>query len=103
VSFTPSSLTLASQAVGTTSATQTITVTNTGTAPLAITGVTVTGADASSFAFSSSCGTGIAAGATCTLHGHFAPKTTGTLTAAISVTDSATMSPQSIPLTGTGH
>jgi hypothetical protein len=103
VSFSPPSLTFASQALGTTSASQTVTLTNTGTTALAITAVKVTGADASSFAFSSSCGPGIAAGASCTIHGHFAPTAAGTLTAAISVTDSATGSPQSIPLTGTGH
>jgi hypothetical protein len=103
VSLSPPSLTFASQAVGTASAAQSVTLTNTGSNALAVTGVTVTGSGAASFAFSSSCGTGIAAGASCTIHGHFAPTTTGTITASVNIIDSATGSPQSVALTGTGH
>jgi hypothetical protein len=103
VSFSPPSLTFASQAVGTTSPSQTVTLTNTGANPLAITGVAVNGTNATSFVFVSSCGSGIAPGATCTIHGHFTPTNTGTLTANILVTDSAINSPQSIPISGTGH
>jgi hypothetical protein len=44
----------------------------------------------------------MAAGASCTIHGHFAPTTTGPLTASVTITDHGFGSPQSIALTGTG-
>ena len=89
--------------VGSSSSSQSVTMTNTGTAALTITSIAVTGTDASSFVFANSCGTSLAVGANCTIHGHFAPKATGALTAAVTITDSATGSPQSIALSGTGQ
>jgi hypothetical protein len=44
----------------------------------------------------------VAGGANCTIHGHFTPAATGALTAAITITDNASGSPQSITLSGTG-
>jgi hypothetical protein len=64
----------------------------------------LTGADASSFDFANSCGTSLAAGANCTIHGHFAPTASGVLTAAVTITYSgAGGSPLSIALSGTGQ
>jgi len=102
VSLSASSLSFAGERVGVTSASQSVTLTNTGTGPLVITSIVVTGTDASSFVFSNSCGTSVAAGANCAIHGHFTPATTGALTAAITITDNASGSPQSISLSGTG-
>jgi hypothetical protein len=102
VSLSASSLSYGSERLGSTSASQSVTLTNTGTAPLAIASIAVTGTDASSFVFANSCGTSVAAGANCTIHGHFTPATTGALTAAITITDNAANSPQSISLSGTG-
>ena len=102
VTLSATSLSFGSATVGTTTASQTVVVTNTGTAVLSITSIAVTGANASSFAFGNSCGTSLAVGANCSIHGHFAPTTTGALTAAITITDSAGTSPQSIALSGTG-
>jgi hypothetical protein len=98
-----SSLTFGSEAVGATSASQSVTLTNTGSSKLVITGITVIGADASSFVFGNSCGTGLGAGANCTIHGHFTPAASGALTGAVTITDNAAGSPQSIALSGTGH
>ena len=67
----PSSLSYGDEKVGTASASQSVTLTNTGTATLGITSIAVTGANASSFVFANSCGTSLAAGANCTIHGHF--------------------------------
>jgi hypothetical protein len=78
-------------------------MTNTGSATLTIASIAVTGADASSFVFANTCGSSLAVGANCTIHGHFAPTTTGALTAAVTITDSAAGSPQSIALSGTGQ
>ena len=102
VTLSASSLKFPSTTVGLASASQTVTVTNTGTAALTITSISVTGTNASSFVFANSCGTSLAVGANCTIHGHFAPTASGALTAAITMNDSATNSPQTISLSGTG-
>jgi len=88
--------------VGTSGASQPFALTNTGTGPLLITSIAVTGADASSFVFGNDCGASVAAGASCTIHGHFDPQMAGALTASVTITDNAPDSPQTIPLSGTG-
>jgi len=102
VKLSATSITFAPQSVGTTSASQSVTLTNTGTVPLIIHGFNLTGPNVSSFAFSISSTTTVAAGASCTIHGHFAPASTGALTATITISDNAGLSPQSITVTGTG-
>jgi len=102
VTLSATSLSFGSVNVGSSSGSQSVTLTNSGTAALSVTSIAVTGANASSFVFANSCGTSVAVGASCTIHGHFAPTATGALTAAITITDSATSSPQSIALSGTG-
>jgi sugar lactone lactonase YvrE len=102
VSLTSTSLSFPDQAMETTSASQSVTMTNTGGSPLSITSISVTGANASSFVFANSCGSSLAAGANCTIHGHFTPTTTGPLSAAVTITDNASGSPKSISLSGTG-
>jgi len=102
VTLSPASLSFSSVTVGTISGSQTVTITNTGAATLTITSIAVTGTNASQFVFANSCGTTLAVGAACTVHGHFAPTATGAMTAAITITDSAAGSPQTIALSGTG-
>ena len=102
VTLSATSLNFGSIAVGSSSNSQSVTMANTGTAALSITSIALTGANASSFVFANSCGTSLAAGANCSIHGHFGPTITGALTAAITIADSATGSPQTISLTGTG-
>jgi len=103
VTLSATSLGFAATTVGASSGPEGVTMTNSGTVALTITSIAVTGTDASSFVFANSCGTSLAVGANCTIHGHFAPVATGVLTATIKITDSATGSPQSIALSGTGH
>jgi hypothetical protein len=102
-SLSGTSLSFGSQTVGTETASQTVTLTNTGGEPLLISSIGVTGANASSFVFGATCGPILAAGANCTIHGHFAPTATGALTASVTITDNAGDSPQSITLSGTGQ
>ncbi len=102
ISLSATSLSYGDQDVSTTSASQSVTLTNTGSAKLAISSIAVTGTDASSFVFANNCGSSLAVGASCTIHGHFTPTTTGALTAAVTITDNASGSPQSISLSGTG-
>ena len=103
VKLSATSLSFGKEAVGTASASQSVSLTNTGDTALAISSIAVTGADAASFAFVNNCGMSLAANATCAIHGHFAPTFLGALTAAITITDNASGSPQSIALSGTGE
>jgi Putative Ig domain len=104
VSLSPTSLTFASQATGTTSAPQTITATNTGSASLFFNNVAIGGADPLDFTIvDDQCiGTTLPAGASCTISGTFSPTTTGTRTATVTYTDNAPNSPQTATLTGGG-
>jgi len=102
ITFSPASLTFASQNVGATSAAQTVTLTNSGTASLTITGITLTGSNAADFAQTNNCGSSVAAGAHCTINVTFTPAAAGNLTASVSVADNASGSPQTIALSGTG-
>lgn len=85
-------------AVGTTSATTNVTLANTGTATLDITSITITGP----FAQTNTCGTTVQAGKNCAISITFSPKTTGSFTGVVTITDNAANSPQTISLSGTG-
>jgi YVTN family beta-propeller protein len=102
VALSPTSLTFASQTVGTTSATQTVTVSNTGNAALSVTSIAVAGTNSGDFSQSNTCGTSVAAGANCTITVAFKPTATGARTASITIANNASNSPQSVSLTGTG-
>ncbi|HUA17086.1 MAG TPA: choice-of-anchor tandem repeat GloVer-containing protein [Verrucomicrobiae bacterium] len=79
-----------------------VTLTNTGTAALSISSIAITGTNTADFGQTNTCGSSVAANASCTISVTFTPKTTGALTAAVSVTDNASGSPQTIALSGTG-
>jgi len=96
--LSPSSLTFASQVVGTASARQSVTLSNTGNAPMTISGIQSVG----DFAETNNCPPSLAAGSACTIYVTFTPTVAGTRTGSISVNDSATGSPQSMNLSGTG-
>jgi sugar lactone lactonase YvrE len=108
VTVAPSSLTFASQPVNSTSPAQSVTVTNAGTGPVTFTSFSITGTNSSSFALASgtnACNpTGtLAASASCTISVTFTPTATGELVATLSIADSATGSPQTVALNGTGN
>lgn len=101
VTFTPPSVTFPNQTVNTTSGTQTITVSNTGGAALAISSIALTGANTADFAQTNNCPASLAAGSTCNILVTFTPAS-ASFTAAVTVTDNAAGSPQSVALAGTG-
>jgi hypothetical protein len=101
IGFSPASLSFGNQLINTNSATKTVTLTNTGSAKLLFTGV-VTGTNASSFSKYSTCSGPLAPGASCTITVTFTPIATGAATAALTFTDTAYGSPQSVQLSGTG-
>lgn len=94
----PTSLTFGSQLVSTTSIGQTITLTNGGGASLSITSIVASG----DFGQSNNCGASLGAGANCTITVTFTPTLGGSRNGAITITDNASDSPQTVPLAGTG-
>ena len=104
VTFTPTSLTYATQEIGTTSAAQSITVANTGDASLFINSAATRGADPLDFTqVDDGCsGLTLPPGATCSVSITFSPTASGTRSGTFILTDNAPSSPQTVPLTGTG-
>ena len=96
--FTPSSLTFATQQQNTTSAAQTVTLQNTGNTAMSISSIKISGA----FAQTNNCGSSLAINASCTINVTFTPTAAGAMTGNLSVADNAAGSPQQISLAGTG-
>ena len=102
VLLTPSSLTFATQSEGTTSTPQNINLTNNGAGNLTISSIVIAGADPSDYKQTNNCPATLAAGFSCNIAVTFSPTATGARTATVTATDSATGSPHSATLTGTG-
>jgi hypothetical protein len=86
-----------------TSASKLVTVTNGNSVAISISRVGFTGSNPGDFIITSNtCGASIAASSACNIGVAFAPKATGARSAALTLKDSATNSPQSVSLTGTG-
>jgi len=96
--LSPTSLTFATQLVGTAGPTQFATLANYGTVPLSITRITAS----ADFGESNTCGSSLAVGASCRINTDFAPTGSGTRTGTLSIADNAPNSPQTVSLTGTG-
>ncbi len=94
----PSGLTFNGQSVGTTSAAQTVTLTNSGTTALSISSIQASG----DYAQTNNCTSSLTASSSCAIHVTFTPTSSGARNGTLTVSDSATGSPQSIPLSGTG-
>jgi len=105
VKLVPANLKFGNFAIGASSPPQSTTLTNTGNSNLSIKGITITGTDAADFIVSPTnpCGTTVASGATCNISVVFKPKTAGSRTATLSITDTSTDSPQQVSLSGTGR
>src|SRR5919204_1110120 len=102
VTFTPTSLTFAAQAIGTTSAPQSITIANTGNASLFINSAAVPNTLDFTEVNDGCSGLTLAPGTSCSVSITFSPTASGTRSAAFTLTDNAAGSPQTVPLTGTG-
>lgn len=99
VALAPASLAFGNQTVGTTSAAKSITLTNSGNAALGISSIATTG---SGFASTHNCAASLAAAASCTISVTYAPASAVASTGAVTITSSATGSPHSVGLSGTG-
>src|SRR4051812_3527980 len=102
VTFTPTSLTFAAQAIGTTSAPQSITISNTGNAPLFVNSAATRGANPLDFTeVSDGCsGLPLAVGTSCSVSIPFPPTASGARSATFTLPDNAPNSPQTVPISG---
>jgi hypothetical protein len=104
-SVTPAAVTFAATTVGNTGATRLMRVKNNlrSTLTFASTPFTFTGTDPGDFILSATtCGSTLGANAACTVSATFAPTAPGVRTAVLNVSDSASPSPQTASLSGTG-
>ena len=102
--LTPSLLTFAAQALGTTSAPQVLTLANNGTAALSITGITISGLNAADYAQTNTCPVSpatLAPAASCSISVTFKPTVAGASAAMITASTSA--GPMTAALSGTGN
>ncbi len=98
-SLSTTSLTFAKTVLGVTSKADNVILTNTGVSTLNIGSIAASG----DFAIpSKTCGSTLAANAKCTVKVTFTPTQTGTRSGALTFTDNAPNSPQTVSLTGTG-
>jgi centrosomal CEP192-like protein len=98
ITVTPAAETFTAQVVGTPSPGKVITVKNTGSqsTPISI------AASGDFGATPSTCGSTLGGGATCTITATFTPSITGSISGVITISDTASNSPQIVGLTGTG-
>jgi hypothetical protein len=101
----PATLAFPSTAVNVASAPLTAKLKNTSTLPLKIAtnGIAITGPGAGEFTKTTTCGTTLAPGASCNIAVTFKPKSVGSFTAELAVTDNAMGPKAMVKLTGTGH
>ncbi len=99
VQLSAASLTFASLQVNSTSKAQSVTLTNQGNATLNVGSIVATG----DFAQTNNCPASVALGAGCQILVTFTPTAGGALTGAITITDNAADSPETIVLTGSGY
>jgi len=101
-SVSPTRLGFGNVAVGTTSSPLGATLTNRGAVPFSVTGISLTGTGASWFAQTNNCPANLAAGASCTINVTFTPRAAANKSAKLTIATSATSTPLSVSLTGTG-
>jgi len=101
VSLSAAGLSFGSVATGS-SASGATTLSNVGGAQLSISSIAISGANASDFAQSNNCGASLGPSASCTINVTFAPTTTGTRSASVTITDNAPGSPHIVSLSGVG-
>ncbi len=98
VTLSTSSLIFPNTPVGTSSASMPVTVTNNGSTTVTITSITTP----SEYPETNTCGTSLGANQSCQINVTFSPTQEGTVSGTLTVTDSASNSPQTASLTGVG-
>lgn len=98
----PTRLAFGNVAVGTAIGPLNATLTNRGAVSFSVTGISLTGTYASWFSQTNNCPANLAAGASCTISVRFTPQAALSKTAKLSIATSATSTPISVSLSGTG-
>jgi len=98
----PRSLKFGNVAVGSTSGTLSTTVTNKGTSAFFVDSIGITGSYASWFSQTNNCPSSLPAGGSCTISVKFKPEFAAKKSAKLSIVTSATSTPLSVSLSGTG-
>jgi Glycosyl hydrolases family 39/Abnormal spindle-like microcephaly-assoc'd, ASPM-SPD-2-Hydin len=102
-SVSPTSLAFGSIKLGSSSAAGSTALKNVSAAAISISKIAITGTNLADFTISSNtCGPSLAVAASCSVSVIFKPSAAGTRSAALTFTDSATNSPQTVPLSGSG-
>jgi hypothetical protein len=102
LSLSSTALAFGNEAVGYSTAAPTVTVTNTSSVLIYFGSISLGGPNSGSFVTSNTCGARLAAGASCKIGVRMVPQAPGPLSAAITLTDTAAGSSQTISLSGTG-
>jgi subtilisin family serine protease len=105
VTLSSTSVSFANQAVNTTSGSKSVTLTNNGPGTLTIAGIADTGTNPGDFAETTTCPispAALAANANCTISITFTPAAAGIRSAAVTITDNGSGSPQTVAVNGTG-
>lgn len=100
--LSPNGLNFGNQTVGIRSTRQNVMLTNTGNVNLSISQIQIVGENMSDFSQKNNCPAPLPPNSSCIIAVTFKPTNIGTRNAAVSITDNAPGSPQSIPLTGVG-
>ena len=102
LSLSAAALNFGTRTVGTTSAAKNIIVINHEKVVVTFSTIAISGTNGPDFAQTNNC-TSLSAGGTCTVSVTFTPSAKGARTATLTLTDSATNSPQTAKLSGTGN
>lgn len=103
VTFSPASVSFATQTLGKTSAAKTVTLTNNQATALSLTSITASGQYSATAGGTKPCGSTVSAYASCTIEVTFTPAQAGTIPGAVTVAHNAAGSPQNVDLKGTGQ
>ena len=98
----PTSVKFGDVIVGATSPARNVTLYNRGAVSFSITGIGLTGSDPQYFAQRSACPAELAAGASCTIGVTYSPRVLGTRGATLRIATTATSTPLSVWVSGTG-
>jgi hypothetical protein len=102
INLSPSSLSFASQKIGTKSPPQYVTTLNVGRSALPITGINIGGNNPNDFSQTNNCPSSLPSGANCQIAVVFQPQAGGQRAATLSVSYQGLGSPQSVSLSGVG-
>ena len=103
-SVSPAALSFGGINVGSSSGAQSVTLRNGSTGTISISSIAISGTNAGDFSISSNgCGSSLAYAASCAVGVVFKPTASGTRSASLVFTDTASNSPQAVPLSGAGN